>query len=573
MNRNQLTEKAARLLGAHPYLITALVCLAVHPLTFGAIGNIPGNALLIETLVMIVGLSMAGWLLILRRTQNKLLFAAYEAGIFVMCICGAKLYRLSEHKGLWFFFGGCAIAVLLWLLSDRKAYKEKANAFLIIALGFCLKLYYVLGTGCYNRQHDIGGFDKDRGHAGYIEYLFVNHHLSDFDVRSKSQFYHPPLHHAISAAWLWFNETLLGIERDPARESIQILTLFYSMCILITAYKILRHFKLSGKALYIPLLLISLHPAFTLLSGSINNDVLSVALMMAALLFTLRWYDKPTMANIACIALFVGLGMMTKLSVGLVAPPIAVVFIYAFIRNIRTDAVKYLKQFGVFCIICFPLALWFGIRNYIRWGVPITYIMKLSESANQYIGDQSFLSRITDFSPQQLSSVYEQWVYVDDDGVRQNYNEYNPLITLLKNSLFTENINESCFPEDSFINTLNVGFFWLNVVIAAAALIAMIVMCIRKCSAPKVSRLFLAFFYAVMMVSYYVTAAKYPFTCTMDFRYITPTVITGGLFLGLLIRQFGEKESKAGKIATDLTGIATLAFGLCSCTVYLALCY
>ena len=121
-----------------------------------------------------------------------------------------------------------------------KKYKEQLGSFLMIAVGFFLKLYYVMGTSCYTRQHDVGSFDGDIGHSAYIEYLYNNHALSDFDVRTKAQFCHPPFHHAISALWLFVNEKILGISRDPTRESVQMLTLFYSMCIIITAYNYYR---------------------------------------------------------------------------------------------------------------------------------------------------------------------------------------------------------------------------------------------------------------------------------------------------------------------------------------------
>ncbi len=573
MTKTELTERAVKLVGAHPYVTAALICLAAHTMTFGSIGNIPGCALMIETIGVFCALSLAGWLVLRRKPNSKLMYAGYEVFVIALCVSGAKLYRISEHKGLWHFFGGCVAALLLYLLADRKQCKDQINAFLILAAGFFLKLYYVLGTGCYQRQHDVGSFDWEEGHAAYMEYLFLNHHLSDFDIRTHAQFYHPPLHHTIGAVWLWFNETLMGIPRDPTRESVQMLTLFYSMCIMITSYKILRHFKLSGKSLYIPLILISLHPTFVVFSGSINNDVLTTALMLASVLCTLQWYENPTCKSIAKIALFVGLGMMTKLSAALVAPPIAVIFVYAFFRNKKEKIPMFLKQYGVFSLICFPLGLWFGTRNYLRWGVPFTYIYRISEDATQNLRDQSFVSRIFDFSPHQLSSVYEQWLTIDEAGVRHGYNEYNPIITVMKNAMFSEYINETCFPDGSFVNVVSCILFWLNVAIAAAALAAMIVICIRKTNIPKMSLLFPAMFYALMLVSFYKTAADFAFTCTMNIRYISPTIIIGCLFLGLALQRIGAKETTGRTLAVNLTGAAALVFGLCSCVVYLAVCY
>ena len=62
----------------------------------------------------------------------------------------------------------------------------------------------------------------------------------------------------------------------------------------------------------------------------------------------------------------------------------------------------------------------------------------MSVKSDQYLGDQSFLSRVLDFSPHQVAKVFEQWLHYDASG----YNEYNPLITLLKNAVFGEYINQ-----------------------------------------------------------------------------------------------------------------------------------
>jgi len=65
-------------------------------------------------------------------------------------------------------------------------------------------------------------------HAGYITYLLQHHQLPDFDPRGHWQFYHPPLHHMISALWLWLSEHVFGISNAAAQESLQTLSLFYA---------------------------------------------------------------------------------------------------------------------------------------------------------------------------------------------------------------------------------------------------------------------------------------------------------------------------------------------------------
>lgn len=572
-NNYSYTDSFIKLLAAHPYICAFAVCILINPFFLGAIENIPSNALWFETFITIGIISCFGFQKYKSGSLSKLKFILFEVIAVSVDLFAIKLYAGSRNKNLWHFIGGCIALFLLYYKADKKKYRTQLKALLILGIGFFLKLYYVLGTSVYTRQNDVGFFGGDAGHAGYMEYLLYNHHLPDFDVREKWQFCHPPLHHAISAIWIGINENLFLVGHDPARESLQTLTLFYSMCIIISAYRILRHFKLKGMALYIPLIIISFHPAFILLSGSINNDILSVAFVMGAILCTLKWYENQTFKNILKIALCVGLGMMTKLAAAIVAPPIAVVFLIVFIRKFRTDWKKLFGQFCAFGAVCAPLGLWYEIRNYIKWKVPLNYVQELNKDALQYIGNQSFISRITDFSSHQLKSVFEQWAYFDENGMVLGYNEYNPLIAMFKNSLFGESINESCFAENSIVLKVAVLFFWLGILIVLLSLVAMVVTCFTKSKIRTMEKVFFALFYVVLIAFFYKMSYDYPFTCTMNFRYITPTVIIGSLFIGLTMDKISVSNKKSCKAVVHVTNALALLFALCSTIIYIAVCY
>lgn len=572
MSREKVTQSIVKGLAKHPYLWSFVLCILIHPFFFGETENIPNNALWLETLMIIGIITAFGIYKYKSGDFSKFRLILFEVSAITADWLSVNLYSQSQNKAIWHFAGGCVILFILYYFADFKKYRTQLNALLIIGLGFFLKLCYILSTSVYTRQHDVDTFGGDYGHAGYIEYLLFNRRLPDFDVRERWQFCHPPLHHIISAVWIDINENILLTGHDSARESLQTLTLFYSLCIIISAYKLFRHFQLDGTALYVPLMIVSFHSSFILFSGSINNDVLSVAFMMGAIVSTLEWYEKQTMKGILKIALCTGLGMMTKISAAMVALPVALVFLCIFIKNIKTDWKKLIGQFVCFGIVCIPLGLWFGIRNYIKWKVPITYVQEMDKGDLQYIGDQSFLGRITDFSTQQFNSPYEQFAYFDEIGNVQGYNEYNPLIALMKNALFGEYINESNFETVPYMNTVSVIFFWLNAAIASFALISMIMMCFKKCSAKLTEKLFLTSFYVVMMVSFYKTAADYPFTCTMNFRYITPTVVVGAVFIGLIIKT--ERKNKFfHKLIKAILEVCTMLFAVCSELVYLTICY
>ena len=529
-----------QLLERHPYICSLLFCLLLNPLYFGSENGIPANALMLETVaLLIIGFYLL-WRLVRYQPHRRIPAAAAGIGFTVLVLLGAEQYRKAVHPGLWLMLGGCAIlAGILWLTRKQAQNQRRRISLFLIGSSFFLRLFYVCYTLITRRQHDVGRFGDENNHAGYITYLLEHHCLPDFDPRDHWQFYHPPLHHAISAVWLWLSENVFGIGSEVAQESLQTLTLFYATAVIITAYRILRHFRLEGSALYFPLAVIAFHPSFILFSGSINNDVLSVAFLLGAVLWTLKWYEKQTWEGILKIALYMGLGMMTKLSVALAAFPIGAVFLVVLVRRCKAKNWRIFGQYGAFLGICAPLGLWYPIRNLVRFGVPLNYVQEMSVKSDQYLGDQSFLSRVLDFSPHQVAKVFEQWLHYDASG----YTEYNPLITLLKNAVFGEYINQYTVDGQPLAFSLGVALFWTEVLLAAAAFAAMVWMFWRRHKTlGRLPGLFLAGFYGVLLFSFYQLAASAPFTCSMNYRYITPTCVIGAVFLGLAFQRLRQIE-------------------------------
>ena len=564
---------------AHPYISAFIICLLMHFFTFAQEELVPANTLLIGS----AALAAPGLFAIWKKYKKEnitvipalLLSASVIAGVFVF-----SGYFASGRRGIWIILVLLAAMVSTGIYCKKNISSDDVSrrlfGFLIIGTGFLVKLMYIFYTNIYTRQNDVGEFtgtSGGEGHMGYIEYLLYKVRLPDFDVRTHWQFYHPPLHHSISAVWIYINQNIFGLDFDSSRESLQILSLFYSMAIIISAYKILRHFKLSGISLYAPLSVISLHPAFTFFSGALNNDALSVAFMTAACYTALKWYESQNMKDIIKLALCIGLGMMSKLSAVLIAFPVAFLFLNVFISHFRKKWKKLAVQYLCFGAVCFPLALWYQVRNYIRFGVPLTFVQELGKDTDQYIGNMDFMKRITDFSSYQFRSIFQQWAYRDEAGILQGYNEYNPLICILKNSIFNEGTNETSFRIAEHINVIMSIFFIVNIIIAAAAILLMIAVCFRKTTADAAMKAFFIFFHVIMAANFYKMAADYPFTCTMNFRYITPTVITGALFCGLFLQTMQKSSKNARKTANCISVILSALFSVCAIWETTALCF
>ena len=92
------------------------------------------------------------------------------------------------------------------------------------------------------------------------------------------------------------------------------------------AKKILDYFEIKGKALAVSLLLIVFCPQMIFLAIQLNNDALAIMLFVASFYLALKWYSEPDLTTILFLALAIGCAMMTKLSMGFVAFPVAWLF-------------------------------------------------------------------------------------------------------------------------------------------------------------------------------------------------------------------------------------------------------
>lgn len=147
-------------------------------------------------------------------------------------------------------------------------------------------------------------------------------------------YYHPPLHHLLSALWLMLLTTF-GMAEDLAFENLQALPLLYSGLFMFITYLIMKKAGARGRGLYAGLFFVSMHPALALMSGSINNDMLSVVLLACCVLATMCFIRERSFKNVMFIALSIGLGMISKLNVAVMAFPVGLIFLMDFVTVIR----------------------------------------------------------------------------------------------------------------------------------------------------------------------------------------------------------------------------------------------
>lgn len=480
-------------------------------------------------------------------------FSASFAALF-----GVGVYSSQSPAGAFLNIGLAAVAGIYIYLGIMNRLSTRNIILLIAASGFLLRLAFILFFTITQHQHDVASIGKGSGHIGYIEYLYANGHLPDYDVRKTNQFYHSPFHHILAALWVKF-QVLMGISYQTAFENIQVLTLFYSTLCMILSYRIFRLLRLHGKGLIFAFAVIAFNPTFIIMAGSINNDILSITLFLGAVLNTLKWYQNRTFKNIIAVALCIGLGMFTKLSVWMVAPAVAFVFIFVFFKHLK-DFKKHLLQFLTFGVICVPIGLFWPVRNLVKFGVPLTFVQKLSENSKQYIGDIWKRQRLFDFGLYQYENVGDQFTMYGG-----KYNEFNPLVALFKTSAFDEMIDTNHYYAIAGFNTI---LFWSVVAVGLIGFVSMIYTLIKKSDELNiVTKIFIGLIYFVMLGSYYIFCFEFPHVCTENIRYAVPLIVIGAYFVGLAVQHLlsensGRIRQALGRIICTITIIYCTAAAL-----------
>ncbi len=451
-----------------------------------------------------------------------------------------------------------ALFLIVWAL-----YKNLPLNWLtvLIGVGVLLRVAYILYTPVWCRQHDVIDFGVGEGHAGYIEYIYEHKALPNFNPLEKWAFFQPPLHHMIAAIWMKVN-VKLGIAYKQAQENVQVLSLLYTSSVMIFSYYIFKECNLKKWGMRIACSIMAFSPVFILMSGSLNNDALCVALQAAAIYFAIKWYKEPRYLTIFFLALCIGCSMMAKVSGGTVAPAVAILFLFRLIRSgkLWDNIKKYGLQFISFIVVCFPLALWSPIRNKVLYGIPFNYTPAVGEGLEQY----SMWQRLFDL---RMHSVYPAMIKNGD-----SYDEYNIFLGLLKTSLF----GEYNFGDISRLAaTISVILFITGVILALTAFIVTFYFLAKKESPLSLEgKWFWGSFYLTQLVVYFSFALKQNYFSSQDFRYIAVSLLAESLFIGFLaddLSDWQETASSKRKALFILILTCTELFAFCSLLQYLCI--
>lgn len=384
---------------------------------------------------------------------------------------------------------------------------------LIILIGLVIRIGYMLYTPCYVRSHDLYlGEINSGGHAGYILNILEGH----LPKSNKLQYYHPPLYYILTAITI----RIVNIFTNPKDvmdmiNGAKVISCFASCSILFIYNDIMKELNFKEKSKIISITFVSFLPNFFLLAGRVNNDSLSIFFISLCILYSIRWYKECNYKNTIMLAVSFGLGMMTKISVAsfaFITGTLMIIKMYKLIKE--KELISLIKKLCVFILISFPLGLGYLIRNYILFNQPFNYVLDIKTRGDMYCGGYSFFERFINLPFKRIITP----LYNNPLG------DYNTIIYLLKGGVF----GEFKYSINSIIPTiLLIAFILLNI----CSIMAIIIYIINK-KEDKLEKFILVSTIGVFYILYICFNIKYPYTCTMDYRYIVPIAISQGLILG-----------------------------------------
>jgi len=178
-----------------------------------------------------------------------------------------------------------------------------------------LRLFYLHVT-----PYDVRGHDAF-GHVDYVAY--VAEHLSLPPPDDGFEYYQPPLYYIIGAPFAWMARAANASD-ETRNFLIQVLSLICSLVTFFLGIRIgKRFFANAGEktSLYLYAAILATLPSFVFFGARVNNDVLFQVWAFLSFLLLFAWWKKPDTSLWLALCAVIGLGLLTKTNMALMALP------------------------------------------------------------------------------------------------------------------------------------------------------------------------------------------------------------------------------------------------------------
>lgn len=499
-------------------------------------------------------------------------------------------------KGYGFILMAIVLTTFIVMFIKQKINFKRLVIFIFLA-GFILRLTYMLYTRGELRQYDTWTSWHD-GHYDYALSFYLTGALPTEHISPDTiyQFYHPPLNAFIQGMFMHFFKFInLNAELEKTNELLftacQVLACFYMYMTSLFFTKTIWRTKLSNGSKLLAISVVSLYPRLVQLSGQLNNDAISIMFSAIAIYYFWRWYNEEKKWSYHLLtALFVGLALMSKLSAAGICLGMAIGYLIELIRSIlRKDGslplYELILQYAVFLIIASFIGLWWQLYTHYVYGLPFNFVFNnlnaaLFTGTRQYViynkpesldyydahnGGLIYTSNFVNFFVRFILPI---WPY--DFKYRvfcYSFENYNILSFALRSSVFGE--HDYWYSDAQALAVICVIAVYLAYF---SMVISIIYFAIKKKSFDRDGRmaLYLLLGLAVMYLYLQITM---PYGCSMDFRYIVPSIFPAAYLFGKTNDYYKEEMAlKNNSFAKNMKLVQVLSVTSLLVSSYLFYC-
>lgn len=407
----------------------------------------------------------------------------------------------------WLVLATFFVGFSLFLVWFGRLFNISLSAHLVLLAALIPILSYWQETNWTTRSHDVGG---DTGHYGYVKYVSDNHALPR--PNQGWAFYHPPAYYVIGAAVFSLSE---AVNASPA-ESLQALSVLFWLVFLVSSVATLRLFCRNNEVVYwTAVIALVVWPSGIIRSVSLGNDVPLYACIGVGTWFLCRWWKTGRRSLLVWAAVFSALALLTK-SNGIVFGAVigSLLAVRFFCRRGRKRWSTLLDGMLFGAIVLGGFVASFAVRFYFYLKGELSHWLVsnaggLGDSLRVPVSLKSFAPLdVPTFLTQPFVSAY------DDNTGRGNFWNF-----LMRSSLTGE------FSFDGKLQVF-ISYAW------GAALVVLFFVALvdlRRLSSLNFARFYRYMPIIVLLVlwllSMIVFRIQLPFSCSNDFRYITPMLM------------------------------------------------
>lgn len=407
-------------------------------------------------------------------------------------------------------------------MNKLKKIKDNLALVLIAFSGIILRFIAMVLATPYIYQHDVTG---KGGHAYYAYHIFSNWYLPESNFHELSQ---PPINATLQAICMKIFSPFIKYSKYyydfiKLYATAKILTFIYSLITLYIIYKILKEFNLSKFATNVAFAIFAFYPGMIVMSTQYSNDAISYMFFYLSLFLSIKWAKNKNLKTIILLALSIGIGMLTKVSVGLIAFITGPMMLTVLLTEKKKSNIIF--QLLIFALIVFPLGLSYSIRNLILFKQEIGGVYEISK--NSLLDLRRYSYTINDrFLSFPINKLFDK-----DYGIFHSTFEYNVWIDLIKTSTF----DEFNFAKDiSFGNIINHFFTFIYIlnfifyIIGFTSIIKILIDIVKNIFTAKIKfqnpvlnfKIMCVLLFILAISAYLFFNIRYPYSCNSNYRYI-----------------------------------------------------